>query len=47
VLIIAEYDDTNRYLRQQVAEAIQTSDRAEDCIAIYQDPTSVDEGAAY
>jgi len=45
VLIIAAYDDTHRYLRQQVAEAIQNSDRADECIAIYHDPTSVAEGS--
>lgn len=39
VLIFTEYDDTRRYLHQQIAAAIQNSDRADDRIAIYHGPT--------
>ncbi len=39
ILIFTEYDDTKRYLQQQIAGAIQNSDRAEDRIAIYHGPT--------
>jgi SNF2 family DNA or RNA helicase len=39
VLIFTEYDDTKRYLQQQLAAAIQGSDRADDRIAIYHGPT--------
>jgi len=39
VLIFTEYDDTKRYLQQQITEAIYASDRAEDRIAIYHGPT--------
>lgn len=39
VLIFTEYDDTKRYLQQQLAAAMQGSDRADDRIAIYHGPT--------
>jgi superfamily II DNA or RNA helicase len=39
ILIFTEYDDTKRYLHQQLATAIQASDRADDRIAIYHGPT--------
>ena len=39
VLIFTEYDDTKRYLQQQLDAAIAGSDRAEHRIAIYHGPT--------
>jgi SNF2 family DNA or RNA helicase len=39
VLIFTEYDDTKRYLHQQLASAIQGSDQADDRIAIFHGPT--------
>ncbi len=35
ILIFTEYDDTKRYLVQQLSAAIQGSDRADDRIAVY------------
>lgn len=43
VLIFTEYDDTKRYLHQQIAAAIRGSDRADDRIAIYHGPTPTEE----
>ena len=39
VIIFTEYDDTKRYLSQQLEAAIAGSDRAEHRIAIYHGPT--------
>jgi SNF2 family DNA or RNA helicase len=39
VLIFTEYEDTLRYLRQQLETAIEGTDRAEDRIAVYHGPT--------
>ena len=39
VLIFTEYEDTLRYLRQQLETAIQGTDRADDRIAVYHGPT--------
>ncbi|MFI5460731.1 MAG: DISARM system SNF2-like helicase DrmD [Isosphaerales bacterium] len=38
-IIFTEYDDTKRYLQQQLTPAIATSDRAGERIAIYHGPT--------
>ncbi len=39
ILIFTEYDDTKRYLHQQLSAAIASTDRADDRIAIYHGPT--------
>ena len=39
VLIFTEYEDTLRYLRQQLEAALQSSERAADRIAVYHGPT--------
>jgi hypothetical protein len=39
VLIFTEYEDTLRYLRQQLEAAIQGTDRAEDRLEVYHGPT--------
>ena len=39
VLIFTEYDDTKRYLQQQLSAAIATTDRADERIAVYHGPT--------
>jgi superfamily II DNA/RNA helicase len=39
VIIFTEYDDTKRYLKQQLDAAIAGSDRAEHRIAVYHGPT--------
>lgn len=39
VLIFTEYEDTLRYLRQQLEAAIQGTDRAEERIDVYHGPT--------
>lgn len=39
VLIFTEYDDTKRYLQQQLTAAIDSTDRASERIAIYHGPT--------
>lgn len=39
VIIFTEYDDTKRYLQQQLDAAIAGSDRAEQRIAVYHGPT--------
>ncbi|HWR35065.1 MAG TPA: helicase-related protein [Clostridia bacterium] len=46
VLIFTEYDDTKRYLQQQLNAAIAGSDRAEERIAIFHGPTPPDEREA-
>ena len=42
VLIFTEYDDTKRYLDQQLSAAIEGTDRAEQRIAIFHGPTPPD-----
>jgi hypothetical protein len=39
VLIFTEYEDTLRYLRQQLAAAIEATDRADERIEVYHGPT--------
>ena len=39
IIIFTEYDDTKRYLQQQLSAAIATTDRANQRIAIYHGPT--------
>ena len=39
ILIFTEYEDTLRYLRQQLEAAIAGTDRADDRIAVYHGPT--------
>jgi len=39
VIIFTEYDDTKRYLRQQLETAITDGDRADQRIAVYHGPT--------
>ena len=39
IIIFTEYDDTKRYLQQQLSAAIATTDRAGERIAIYHGPT--------
>src|SRR5204863_9222969 len=39
VIIFTEYEDTQRYLRQQLSAAISGSDRADERIAIFHGPT--------
>src|SRR5262249_4901767 len=46
IIIFTEYDDTKRYLQQQIAAAIESSDRAEQRIGIYHGPTPPDEREA-
>jgi superfamily II DNA/RNA helicase len=46
ILIFTEYEDTKRYLHNQLSQAIEGSDRAEERIAIYHGPTSPDEREA-
>ena len=41
VIIFTEYDDTKRYLRQQLETAIETSDRADQRIEVYHGPTPI------
>jgi len=43
ILIFTEWDDTKRYLVQQLSAVIEGTDRAEDRVAIYHGPTPVDE----
>lgn len=43
ILIFTEYDDTKCYLQQQIAGAIEGTDRAEQRISIYHGPTPPDE----
>src|SRR6202020_1865243 len=46
ILIFTEYDDTKRYLHQQLLAAIQKTDQADDRIAIYHGPTPNEEREA-
>jgi superfamily II DNA/RNA helicase len=46
VIIFTEYDDTKRYLQQQLNAAISDSDRADERIAIFHGPTPPDEREA-
>ncbi len=46
VIIFTEYDDTKRYLQQQLETAISGTDRAEDRIAIFHGPTPNEEREA-
>ncbi len=39
VIIFTEYDDTKRYLQQQLTAALAQTDRADDRIAVYHGPT--------
>jgi SNF2 family DNA or RNA helicase len=39
IIIFTEYDDTKRYLQQQLTSAIATTDRSAERIAIYHGPT--------
>ena len=43
VILFTEYDDTKRYLQQQLTAALFGSDRAEERIAIFHGPTPVNE----
>ena len=43
VLIFTEYDDTKRYLEQQLGAAIEATDRADDGSRVYHGPTPQDE----
>ncbi|HEX7380027.1 MAG TPA: DISARM system SNF2-like helicase DrmD [Pirellulales bacterium] len=43
VILFTEYDDTKRYLWQQLAAAIDGSDRADQRIALFHGPTPPDE----
>lgn len=43
VIIFTEYDDTRRYLEQQLRAAVSTTGRAEERIAVYHGPTPPDE----
>ena len=43
VLIFTEYDDTKRYLRQRLDEAIARSDRGDQRIEIFHGPTSIED----
>jgi superfamily II DNA/RNA helicase len=46
IIIFTEYDDTKRYLHEQLGTAIEGTDRAEQRIAIYHGPTPPDEREA-
>ncbi len=46
VIIFTEYDDTKRYLHQQLSAAIDGTDRSDDRIAIFHGPTPHDEREA-
>lgn len=43
IIIFTEWDDTKRYLVQQLSAAIEGTNRADDRIAVYHGPTPVDE----
>jgi superfamily II DNA or RNA helicase/DNA-binding transcriptional regulator YiaG len=43
IILFTEYDDTKRYLQQQLTAALFGSDRAEERIAIFHGPTPVSE----
>lgn len=40
IIIFTEYDDTKRYIREQLARTIQDSDKADQRILIYHGPTA-------
>src|SRR5262249_7162206 len=46
IIIFTEYDDTKRYLHQQLQAAIEGTDRAEERIAIFHGPTPNEEREA-
>ena len=46
VIIFTEYDDTKRYLHQQLQAAIEGTDRADERIAIFHGPTPSEEREA-
>ena len=46
IFIFTEYDDTKRYLHEQLSVAIEGTDRAEQRISIYHGPTPIDEREA-
>ena len=46
VILFTEYDDTKRYLRQQLESAIAGTDRAAERIAVYHGPTPPEEREA-
>ena len=46
VIIFTEYDDSKRYLHQQLSAAIEFTNRADDRIAIFHGPTPADEREA-
>jgi SNF2 family DNA or RNA helicase len=46
VIVFTEYDDTKRYLHQQLSAAISDTDRAADRIAIFHGPTPPEEREA-
>jgi superfamily II DNA or RNA helicase len=39
IIVFTEYDDTKRYLREQLADAIAGTDRADERIEVYHGPT--------
>jgi superfamily II DNA or RNA helicase len=43
IIIFTEYDDTKRYLHQQLLSAIERTDRGDERIAIFHGPTPPDE----
>jgi DNA-binding transcriptional regulator YiaG len=43
IIIFTEWDDTKRYLVQQLTSAIEGTDRADERIAVYHGPTPVEE----
>ena len=43
IIIFTEYDDTKRYLQQQLSAAIAGTDRADDRIALFHGPTPPDQ----
>lgn len=43
IIIFTEYDDTKRYLQQQLESALNSTNRAEDRIAIFHGPTPPEE----
>lgn len=43
VLVFTEYDDTKRYLREQLGAALASTDRAEERILVFHGPTPPDE----
>ena len=43
IIIFTEYDDTKRYLQQQLSALIEGTERADERIAIYHGPTPPEE----